>query len=226
MHSILLLNAKGGCGKTTLATNLASNYALRSNRVVIADFDPQRSSLEWLAARPADRPTIMGFAGGREAIHATERPDYLIIDAPAGVRDRPLTQLVRAADTIVVPVLPSPIDIRAAARFMGDLLLNVRLAQKAIRLAMVANRVRENTVIFQSLQRFLRSLDIPFPAVIRETQHYVRAAQDGLGIFDLPPAAVAGSLAHWQPLLDWIDAGETVAPGEMHRKHPPNHLVL
>lgn len=206
MRSILVINAKGGCGKTTLATNLASNYALRGQSVVMADFDPQGSTMDWIAARPVDRPTIIGYAAWRESVRAMKRPDYLIIDAPAGVRGRELTHLVRNADTVVVPVLPSPIDIRAAAEFMRDLLLNVRLAKHPVKLSVVANRVRENTVVFQRLQRFLRTLGVPFLATIRETQHYIRAAQQGVGIFDMTPVSVATDLAQWHPLLEWIDA--------------------
>ncbi len=208
MRSILIVNAKGGCGKTTLATNLASNYALQGHAVVMADFDPQGSTMEWIAARPADRPPIVGYAAWREAVRAMQRPDYLIMDAPAGVSGRELTRLVRNCDTVLVPVLPSPIDIRAAARFMRELLLNIQVAQHPVKISMVANRVRENTVVFQKLQRFLRSLDIPFLTTLRETQHYIRAAQTGLGIFDMVPSTVATDLAQWHPLLEWIETGQ------------------
>lgn len=53
MRTIMLMNAKGGCGKTTLATNLATWYADEGMKVALADFDPQMSTLDWLEARKA-----------------------------------------------------------------------------------------------------------------------------------------------------------------------------
>lgn len=208
MHSILLVNAKGGCGKTTITTNLASYYASQGNTVAIADFDPQGSSIEWLRTRPTDLPLITGFAAWREAVRAPERPDYLIIDAPAGVRDRTLTKMVQHANTILIPVLPSPIDIRAAADFVKMLLLDARLLRDEVRVAVVANRVRENTVIYQRLKRFLSSLEMPFAATLRETQNYIWAAQRGLGVFDMVPSSVATDVAQWAKLIAWIECTE------------------
>ncbi len=206
MRSIMLLNAKGGCGKTTLATNLASYQAGMGHDVMLADFDPQGSSVEWLAARPAERPSILGVKAWKEPVRAKQRPDYLIIDAPAGVHGRELMHLLRHAQQVLIPVLPSPIDIRAAARFIGELLLTRQAMSSRAELAVIANRVREHTLIYQELERFLHNLDIPFITTLRETQNYIRAVQQGLGIFELPPASVASDVAQWQPVCDWVAA--------------------
>jgi len=212
MRSIVLLNAKGGCGKTTLTTNLAGYYASQGKAVLLADFDPQGSSVDWLAARPADRPAIEGVRAWREPVRSTRRPDYFLIDAPARVAGRELSHLVRHAEAVIVPVLPSPIDIRAAAHFIKELLLTCHALRHEGRLAVVANRVREHTLIYQDLERFLTNLDIPFVATLRETQNYIRAAQQGLGIFELPSAQVALDTEQWRPLLSWLDRREEVKP--------------
>jgi len=204
MRSIMLLNTKGGCGKTTLATNLASYHVRQGHTVMLADFDPQGSTMEWLAARPAERPAIHGVKAWKDPVRAPEKPDYLIIDAPAGVHGRELTHLVRHAHHILIPVLPSPIDIRAAAHFIGELLLTCKAMSSAVTLAVVANRAREQTLIYKDLERFLNSLEIPFIATLRETQNYIRAAKQGLGIFELPFAQVADDLVEWQPILAWL----------------------
>src|SRR3569832_1181855 len=201
MRSIVLFNAKGGCGKTTLTTNLAGYYASQGKAVLLADFDQQGSSVDWLAARPADRPVIVGVRAWREPVRSTRRPDYFLIDAPARVAGRELIHLVRHAEAVIVPVLPSPIDIRAAAHFIKELLLTCHALRHEGRLAVVANRVREHTLIYQDLERFLTNLDIPFVATLRETQNYIRAAQQGLGIFELPSAKVAHDTEQWRPLL-------------------------
>ena len=73
MRHVLVMNAKGGCGKSTLATNLASYYAVRGNSVTLADFDPQRSSLDWVEMRPPGRPEITGLAAFDEGLRHLPR---------------------------------------------------------------------------------------------------------------------------------------------------------
>ncbi|MFL6649753.1 MAG: AAA family ATPase [Sulfurifustaceae bacterium] len=227
MRTIMLLNAKGGCGKSTLATNLASYYATQNRSVVLADFDPQGSALEWLAARPETRPPIKGIAAWKEPVRVPRHTDYLIIDVPARCRGSELTALVRRAQTVVVPVLPSPTDIRAAARFIHELLLVGRIERKESKVAVVANRVRENsflqgrmeqalgsinvnyatvhTHIYRGLERFLTRLRIPFVARLRDTPNYQLADEQGLGVCELGSRADY-DVAQWEPLLKWLDS--------------------
>lgn len=204
MRTIMTLNAKGGCGKSTLATNLASFYADQGASVTLADLDDQQSSLTWLSNRPADRPAIHGIDATRQALRVPRGTDVLILDAPAAIHGSELTALVRRAETLLVPVLPSPLDIRAGARFIGELLTVGKVSRKQSRLAVVANRVRQNTRVYQSLEAFLNSLRIPFPATLRDTQNYIRAAERGLGIGEMAPSAVQTDLEQWQPLLRWL----------------------
>ena len=232
MRRIMLLNAKGGCGKSTLATNLASYYALQNKSVVLADFDPQGSSLEWLQARPKETPPIHGVAAWREALRVPRNTDYLIMDAPARCHGPELTALVRRAQTLIIPVLPSATDIRAAAHFVHELLLVGRVTRKETRLAAVANRVRENamveeaverilgglsisyatvnTQIYRPLERFLRRLKIPFITTLRDTPNYQLADARGLGIFELSRSQVSHDLEQWQPLIKWLDSKRSV----------------
>ena len=229
MRTIMFLNAKGGCGKSTLATNLASYYAKLGNSVVLADFDPQGSSLEWLAARPQYAPAIHGLLAWREGLrHLPRSADYAILDVPAGARGAELTALVRRAQSIVIPVLPAPTDIRAAAHFIHHLLLVGRVERKETKLAVVANRVRENTALqkaaegmlgslssgyttvntqnYQRLDKFLNRLKIPFITTLRENPYYLVADARGLGIFDLKPSHVARDLEQWKPLIHWLES--------------------
>jgi chromosome partitioning protein len=115
-----------------------------------------------------------------------------------------MTALVRRADTILIPVLPSPIDIRAAAHFIHDLLLQGKVSRKQTKLAVIANRVRENTLVYHTLEKFLKKLKIPFVATLRDTQNYIRAAERGLGIYELAPSSVYQDLEQWEPLVKWL----------------------
>jgi chromosome partitioning protein len=231
MRTIMLLNAKGGCGKSTLSTNLASYYASQEKSVVLADFDPQGSALEWLAARPEGRPPIKGIAAWKEPVRVPRNTDYVILDVPAGCRGAELTALVRRAQTVIVPVLPSPTDIRAAARFIHELLLVGKIERKESKVAVVANRVRENsfaqdkveqalgalnvnyatvhTQIYRNLDRFLSRLRIPFVATLRDTPNYQVADEQGLGIFELGSRA-SYDMAQWDPLLKWLESRRSI----------------
>ena len=215
VKKIVLVNPKGGSGKTTLAVNLAACYAASGRRVALLDLDPQGSSTRWLAKRPDSSQSIHGIAGfniptGVTRSFAMAIPpeiERVVVDTPAGLIDQQLPEVTRGADRILVPVLPSAIDIHAAARCIADLLLKANINRTDNRLAIVANRVKPNTVVFRSLMRFLDSLDIPVVAVLRDTQNYIRSAEMGLGLHEMQRTRVEPDLVQWEPLIDWLENG-------------------
>lgn len=205
MRTILILNAKGGCGKSTISTNLASYYAYEEEmKVVLADYDPQASSLAWLAARGEEWPAIEGVAAFKDELRPARDTDILIIDAPARVHGKELTAMVRKADTILFPVLPSPIDMRAATDYMKEVKAIGKVERKQVKIGVIANRVRENTIIFSELFDFIKKLKVPYVATLRDTQNYIRAEERGLGIFEMAPSQVYQDLESWQPLTKWL----------------------
>lgn len=213
MRSIMVLNAKGGCGKSTLATNLASYYANKGLPVALADYDPQGSSMAWLAARPPERPEIHGIAAWEDAARPPRDTERLIIDAPARIHGKELKDFVKRAQTVIIPVLPSPIDMRAATDFIKDLLSVGKVSRDETKLAVVANRVRESTLAFQSLNEFLSGVGIPFIAILRDSQNYIRAAERGLGIFELPPYMAEHDMEQWEPLVRWLNSKRSMPVG-------------
>ena len=143
MRTILVLNAKGGCGKSTIATNLASYYAWEEEKkVVLADHDPQGSSMAWLEARGEEWPEIQGIAAWKDSVRPARDTDVVIMDAPARVHGSELTQLIRKAETILFPVLPSPIDMRAATAYMQELMSTGRVQRGEAKVGVVTNCVR------------------------------------------------------------------------------------
>jgi chromosome partitioning protein len=221
MHRILVLNAKGGCGKSTLATNLAGYYASQGRVTALMDYDPQGSSMRWLSLRDAERPAIHGIAAFQRRRDVTRafqmrlpvEAERVIMDVPAGVSGLGLVEYVQRVDTILVPVLPSPIDIHAAAHFIQDLLLVGKIRTAGVRLAVVANRVRENTLVFKDLERFLTTLKLPLVATLRDSQNYIRAAEQGLGIHELENSRSAPDRERWAPLVNWLDEFEETRIG-------------
>jgi len=207
MRHIMVLNPKGGCGKSTLATNLASYYAKQGKKVALADYDPQASSLDWLAHRPQQRPKIIGLEGYKEGFkHLPRNTDVVIIDAPARSHGKELTNLLHHAETILIPVLPSLIDMQAADKFITELRATPTLKSRKAKIAVVANRVREGTVIFDELDEFLSNLKVPYVATLREAQNYIRAYTRGLGIHELPNYLSWPDQEEWGPLIDWLNS--------------------
>ena len=207
MRSIMVLNSKGGSGKSTVATNIASYYASQGNKVVLVDFDPQASSLDWLSARQSGRSTITGIDGASGHFRVPRSADYVVYDTPAAVHGAELSAFLRRAQSIIVPVLPSPIDMRAATPFVQKVLDNGRVSRKEARVALIANRCREHYNIYHQLDKYLRKVrKAPFISALRESQNYVRAAERGLGVFELPPYAVRKDLDQWDPIIRWLNS--------------------
>jgi len=213
LNKIVVLNPKGGCGKSTIATNIAACYAARAGIPALMDFDPQGSSTAWLTRRPGNLPPIHGIAAFKKSMHATRSWQLrvpndtidLIVDSPAGMHHDDLREVTRDATSILVPVLPSALDIHAASRCIADLLLVAKIDRRENRLAVVANRTRRNTKSFEKLMRFLDALGIPIIAVLRDSQNYVRAAEQGIGIVEMQPHKVRKDREELEKIITWLD---------------------
>jgi chromosome partitioning protein len=219
MQRIVVLNPKGGSGKTTLAINLAAYFAARGDNTLLIDRDPQGSATRWLRKRKAPQPVITGIATFEHDARTTRSwqmrvPDgtqKIVVDSPAAVEARLLPELTRDANKVIVPVLPSDIDIHAASRCIADLLLVAKIKRVENRIGVIANRVRKNTLMFQSLMRFLEKLEIPVIATIRDSQNYVRAAEQGVGIHEMKSHQVKEDMTQWESLLAWLEPERLLA---------------
>ncbi len=213
LNRIVILNPKGGCGKSTLATNLAACYAQRGPTPAIMDYDPQGSTMAWLDRRSADLPVIHGIAAYKKSMQATRSwqlrvPNEtvnLLVDSPASVNHDDLRELTRDSTSILVPVLPSSLDIHAASRCIADLLLVAKVDRRDRKLAVVANRTRKNTKSFGKLMRFLDSLGIPIIAVLRDSQNFVHAAEQGIGLCEMQPSRVKADVEQIEKIVTWLD---------------------
>lgn len=213
LNKIVVLNPKGGCGKSTIATNIVAYYAARGTAPAVMDFDPQASTLAWLERRPGNLPPIHGIAAFKKSMQATRSwllrvPNdtvNLVVDSPAGMQHDDLREVTRDATSILVPVLPSQLDIHAASRCIADLLLVAKIDRRDRKLAVVANRTRKNTKSFARLMRFLDSLGIPIIAVLRDSQNFVYAAEKGMGIYEMQRSRVRPDIEQFDKVMQWLD---------------------
>jgi len=232
-RKLVVLNAKGGSGKTTLATNLAAWLAARGEPTSLMDFDPQGCSTRWLANRPADRAPIHGIAAYRINQQATRSwqlrtppgTRYLVVDTSAAMPAHRIADYTREADALIIPVGATDIDTHAAAGFIADLLLVAKEDRRHGRIAVVANRVRSGTIAQRRLMRFLDTLAIPCLAMLRDSQVYAHAAQLGLGLHEFKPHKVRRDLEQWAPLLAWVERRCTPEESLASAGHEPDRAA-
>ena len=214
MNTTLVINSKGGSGKTTITTTLASYFAAGGVPTAIMDYDLQGSSLNWLRVRDPMAPKIHGANAAPQKMglrsigrHIPEGTKQLIIDAPAGASGLLLQEMLSRANCVVIPVQPSAIDIHATANFVRDLLLRGNIRARNIRLAVVANRVRKATPVYQPLERFLTSLGLTIVTRLADSETFVKAAETGVGVFEMDASLCISEREQFQPLIEWVDVG-------------------
>ena len=216
LHKIVVLNPKGGCGKTTLATNLASAYAQDELLPTLVDLDPQGYCIRWLEKRPTDLPEVYGIQ-----VDAADRPEdplpgiprdasLVIIDLPAGIPHSKLHSYTYVADSVLLPIVPSEIDVHSATRFIAELLLDVQLDRREQKLAIVVNRAKARTRSYQMLLRFLSSLKIPMIATLRDSQNFVYASAHGLGVCEMSQYRAREDAEQIRAITRWIDKRRAV----------------
>ncbi|MAY35756.1 MAG: partition-related protein [Spongiibacteraceae bacterium] len=210
---ILVINSKGGAGKTTVATNLAAWLSARGEGTTLIDADPQASAHQWVKSRNSSLSAVYGVRLENNSAttrsfqwRAPRSTRWLITDSPPGLGGADLNDMVADHDVLVIPVLASDIDIRASARFISELLLTPIMRRQRRPVAVVANRVKKQAKAWARLQKFLTSLNIPYPATLRDTQNYVSAFVDGKGIGDFPAhKSYRRDQEDWRELLAWLE---------------------
>lgn len=213
-RNVLIANAKGGCGKTTLATNLAVWFAHSGKATALMDFDSQGSTAHWLKQRSPEAAAIVGIDASRQsgglqtrsfAMRVPRDIDRVVVDTPAGLSGNELYFHTSSADLIIVPLMPSPIDIHAGATFIKELQLSGCLRDSNKKLLVIGNRVRKNTIMFAELSDFLRQIGMPGVTFIRDSQLYTRSAARGLGIVDIASYQAREEKERWMRIGAWVE---------------------
>ena len=205
MKAILIANPKGGSGKTTLSTNIAGYLASHGKRVAILDLDRQKSATQWLANRPLQLPPVELMQSDGEK-HAPV--DWLVIDSPAGLHGKNLDHALKLVHKVIVPIAPSAFDIQASRDFLEVLHHEKTVRKGQIFVGVVGMRMDPRTRAALTLEQFLKGLDLPILAYLREAQVYVNAAFEGKTLFDLPPSQAQRELEQWAYMLNWLELSD------------------
>ena len=205
MLSVLVANSKGGCGKSTIATQLSAAFAKAGLPTSLADADRQHSSLEWTRRRPDDLAPVRGLDWARTIGKVPKSTVRLIIDAPAALRPKQAEELVRMADLIVLPVLPSPYDEAATTQFLDklDAIKPIRKNKKAV--ALVGNRMRTRTRAAARLDTYLVCQGHKVVTRLRDSALYAETAATGRSLFDMTGKRAEIVRDDWTNLLRFIE---------------------
>jgi chromosome partitioning protein len=209
MAVIAVINRKGGSGKSTLATHLAGHWANAGAAVMLGDVDRQLSTQTWLRQRKThrlvDAKEIMGWSiDPKSFVRPPAGIEHVIVDTPGGLRGFDLARVVMYADAILIPVCNSIFDRDSASECLAELRSLPRIATGRCKLAAIGMRLDARTKSAEVLRAWATSLSVPFIAVLRESQAYVRCIERGLSVFDLPAAQVQTDLTQWEPILAWL----------------------
>ena len=207
MRKILIASSKGGCGKTTLATNLAAHFAQSGKNTALVELDRQGSSFRWCELRPGNVPGVLAIEGGGRKSFAERLPadtDVVIVDSAAGSRPSDLAEALDFVDAVLIPVLPSGIDLAATARFLEELAQAPRIKRGKVPVGLVANRMKPWTNASQQGLAEMKAFPFPVVAELRDTQGYVLASALGKSIFDYHAENTRSHQEDWAPMFRWL----------------------
>mgnify|MGYP002713093641 CR=1 FL=1 len=230
MHNIMVLNAKGGCGKTTISTTLACYFAGQGFTTALMDYDPQNSSHHWLQMRQSCQPHIRSIDAARTRtgmtrtwqLHTGVGTEVVVIDTPAGVTGGQLIELFNKADSILIPVMPTIIDLNAVEGFLDELMRFAKHRLNGKRVAMVINRVRFKSEIYEKIESLSKRLGIPLIGSLRDTHNYAVAMESGIGICEMKQEVSSKDREQWQPILKWLHEAIPPKRPDQDKQHRPD----
>ena len=206
MQKILVASSKGGCGKTTIATNLTAHFAQDGKNTVLVDADRQGSSQRWAEKRAGLPAPVLALSGLRRdwAQRIPADAQYVVVDAPAAIRAGELAEFLDDVNVLLIPILPSRIDLEANEAFLAEVAGLAKVKRGKVAVGLVANRIKPWTTASQEAIEEIKRLPFPLLAQLRDTQGYVLVAGLGKSIFDYHSELIRTHQEDWSKLLRWL----------------------
>lgn len=186
---IAVLNQKGGSGKTTLSTNLASALQMKGKSVLLVDADPQGSARDWAEAAENQKVTVIGM--DRPGLLKSDikliskNYDVTVVDGAPQMKEI-AAAAITSADIVLIPVQPSPYDIWAAAELVETVKERQAIADGQPMTYFVVSRVIKNTKLGAEISEAIESYELPqLISMTTQRQIYARSAIDGLSVIDM-----------------------------------------
>lgn len=205
MRVLAFASHKGGSGKTTLAGHLAVQaQVVGAGPVVLIDVDPQGTIGDWWDARTGDDPAFAQTSLQRLAtdIEILRRQDFrlAIVDTPPA-SGMVVQSVLQHADLVVIPIRPSPHDLRAAATTIE---LCHRLGKQV---AFAINGGEANTPLTEQILLALSQHGAVIPAMISQSHDFATSMANGGTVLECDPTGVPASeiRALWQHISERLE---------------------
>lgn len=185
---IAVINQKGGTGKTTLALNLAAGLARRGTTHLV-DADPQRSITQWVSLTDDEAGLLPVTPPGRDPSATIAKlgrsHHYVVVDCPPAVQGDLVASIMNSVDVVLIPVLPSPIDLWASV----DMTTAVNKARKnnaSLLAYLVLNQLESRNALSRDMHEALAEFDVPvLKAGMQRRAAYRSAAVEGTSIYGM-----------------------------------------
>jgi len=231
MQRILVINPKGGSGKTTLATNLASLFSNRGKITTLMDLDPQGSSVFWALNRPDSAPHIQLVDAHNcpqnvtrsWAIQPPRNTEVLVLDTPARPDMINLRPLLQEATAILLPVLLAEFDLHAIANTVAQL---SRVLRSREAMALVVNRSPLTEQAKCRSEELGRELDLPVIATLRDSRNFVKVVTEGKGVCEMKGSHYRGDRREVEKIGDWCCNAADRRQGPSHIRPNPTAIAM
>jgi len=218
MTVLAIINAKGGSGKSTVATTISAYAAKSGIKLMIGDLDPQQSIKTWLRLRPSIFPVISSCLLDSGRVFRTPLGfTHAILDTPSGLSGHHLARVVMASHLVIVPVATSVFDRDAAEECIKNIRRLPRVVSGLCVVAILGIRIRKGSLEEETTRAWAASLGVKFLGVVRYSQLYITLVDSGSSVFDDPGADAAGLREDWAPVIDWL--------GETYFESPSNQIT-